>query len=48
MSKALTSLTLGKQYTQDESLEWGHLTEAEKNRHRLQRRFRTRSNQEDP
>lgn len=48
MSKALTSLTLGKQYTQDESLEWGHLTEAEKNRHRLQSRFRTRSNQEDP
>ena len=41
MSKALTALTLGKQYTQDESLDWGHLTEEEKNRHRLKKRFRS-------
>lgn len=41
MSKALTALTLDKQYTQDESLDWGHLTEDEKNRHRLKKRFRT-------
>ncbi len=48
MSKALTSLTLGKQYTQDEALNWGHLTETEKNRHRLKKRFRTPTNQNDP
>ena len=41
MSKAMTALTLEKQYTQDESLDWGHLTEHEKNRHRLQKRFRS-------
>jgi hypothetical protein len=26
MSKALTALTLGKNYVQDQSLNWGHLT----------------------
>jgi dihydropteroate synthase-like protein len=34
MAKALTALTLGKQYTQDESLDWGYLTKEEKS-HRL-------------
>ena len=35
MCKAITAMTLGKQYTQDEALDWGHLTKSEKNRHRL-------------
>ena len=35
MCKAITAITLGKQYTQDESLDWGHLTKSERNRHRL-------------
>ncbi|MEC7564383.1 MAG: DUF6513 domain-containing protein [Planctomycetota bacterium] len=34
MAKALTALTLDKQYTQDESLDWGYLTQQETN-HRL-------------
>ena len=34
MCKALTAVTLGKQYEQDESLRWGHLTVKEKH-HRL-------------
>ena len=34
MAKAQTALTLGKQYVQDEPLDWGFLTEAEP-RHRL-------------
>jgi hypothetical protein len=29
LAKAKTALTLGKQYTQDESLDWGFLTQAE-------------------
>lgn len=37
MSKALTALTLGKQFTQDEALDWGHLTKPEINRHRLKK-----------
>ena len=36
MAKALTAITLSKQYTQDESLNWGHLTVEEKS-HRLTR-----------
>ena len=40
MCKALTAITLGKEYTQDEALRWGHLTREEKNRHRLTKRFR--------
>ena len=36
MAKALTACTLGKQYEQDESLRWGHLTVNEKH-HRLDR-----------
>jgi len=35
MCKAVTAMTLSKQYTQDEALNWGHLTRTEKNRHRL-------------
>lgn len=35
LSKAVTALTLGKQYRQDEALDWGFLTVAERqNRHR--------------
>ena len=41
MAKALTALTLGKQYEQDESLRWGYLTRTEKH-HRLQRKNRHR------
>ncbi len=40
MCKAMTALTLAKQYVQDEALNWGHLTEPETNRHRLSKRFR--------
>jgi len=36
MCKALTALTLGKQYEQDESLDWGFLTR-EENLHRIRR-----------
>ena len=38
MCKALTALNLGKQYTQDEALNWGYLTQSEKDRHRLKNR----------
>jgi hypothetical protein len=37
LAKALTALTLGKEYRQDESLDWGLLT-VEEQHHRLQRR----------
>ena len=36
MAKALTAITLSKQYTQDQSLQWGYLTVEEKS-HRLAR-----------
>jgi dihydropteroate synthase len=36
LAKALTALTLGKQYQQDEALRWGHLTRPE-DHHRLKR-----------
>jgi dihydropteroate synthase-like protein len=36
MAKAATALTLGKQYRQDEALDWGFLTEAEES-HRLRK-----------
>jgi dihydropteroate synthase-like protein len=36
MAKALTALTLGKDYRQDEALNWGHLTRPEES-HRLRR-----------
>ncbi len=38
MCKALTALTLGKQYSQDEALNWGHLTRPENDRHRISKR----------
>lgn len=38
MCKAMIALQLGKQYVQDESLDWGMLTVNEKDRHRLKRR----------
>jgi hypothetical protein len=37
MCKAATALTLGKQYQQDEALDWGFLTESER-RHYLRAR----------
>lgn len=37
MCKALTAITLGKNYVQDEALDWGHLTVPETNRHRLRK-----------
>lgn len=33
LAKAVTALTLGKQYTQDEALQWGFLTIPERDRH---------------
>jgi dihydropteroate synthase len=38
LCKASISLQLGKNYIQDESLDWGHLTVPEQSRHRLSRR----------
>jgi hypothetical protein len=38
MCKAMTALQLGKQYTQDEALNWGFLTLPEEDRHRLKKR----------
>lgn len=38
MCKAMTAVQLGKQYTQDQSLDWGFLTVDEIDRHRLKRR----------
>jgi dihydropteroate synthase len=37
MCKAEIALQLSKQYVQDESLEWGHLSKPERARHRLRR-----------
>lgn len=45
MAKALTAMTLGKQYEQDEALQWGFLTRKERH-HRLSRNTR-RDNAED-
>ena len=39
MAKAHTANTLGKQYTQDEALDWGYLTQQEQH-HRLARTHR--------
>jgi hypothetical protein len=33
MAKAVTALTLGKNYTQDQSLRWGFLTRPEQSHH---------------
>ncbi|TVP93916.1 MAG: dihydropteroate synthase [Planctomycetaceae bacterium] len=37
LAKAMTALTLGKQYEQDQALRWGHLTRPEKH-HRIARK----------
>lgn len=39
MAKAMTALTLGKQYEQDQALNWGHLTRPEQH-HRIERKGR--------
>jgi dihydropteroate synthase-like protein len=41
MCKAMIANQLGKNYTQDEALSWGHLTVDEKDRHRLGRKKTT-------
>jgi dihydropteroate synthase len=45
MCKALTALQLGKQYTQDEPLDWGFLSEKSRDvgRHRLKKRKKPKS-----
>ncbi len=43
LCKAMFAVQLGKNYVQDEALNWGHLTIPETNRHRLSKRFRTAS-----
>lgn len=43
MGKAELAMQLGKRYTQDESLNWGYLTVAEPDRHRLKQRRRRSS-----
>lgn len=48
MSKALTALQLGKNYEQDQALDWGFLTESEVDRHRLQKRRRKKTEKTDP
>lgn len=40
MCKAMIANQLGKQYTQDEALNWGHLTVAERELHRLKKKKR--------
>lgn len=42
LAKATTALQLGKRYTQDQSLDWGHLT-VEEDLHRIERTSRHRS-----
>lgn len=46
MAKAAIALQLGKQYEQDQALDWGHLTVPE-DRHRVQLTSRHRSKQSD-
>ncbi|QEG23441.1 DUF6513 domain-containing protein [Mariniblastus fucicola] len=41
MCKAMIANQLGKNYTQDEALRWGHLTVEEENRHRLEKKYRS-------
>ena len=47
LCKAMLAIQLGKNYVQDEALNWGHLTVAESNRHRLSKRFRTQAGRSD-
>ncbi len=44
MCKAMTAMQLGKQYTQDEALDWGFLTQPETDRHRLKKKRTNRTN----
>jgi hypothetical protein len=44
LAKAVTALTLGKEYRQDEALDWGFLTRAEQF-HRLSRQATSRGEQ---
>lgn len=46
MSKAVTALTLSKQYRQDEALDWGYLTAKEES-HRLRRSAKARGNHDE-
>ena len=46
LAKALTALTLGKRYEQDEALQWGMLTRSEKHR-RLARKTRQNNGQSE-
>ena len=47
MCKAMLANQLGKQYTQDESLDWGLLTQPETDRHRLSKKKRSNANGEN-
>jgi len=44
LAKAALAIQLSKQYVQDEALDWGYLTEAEVQHHRLKKRNRKQSN----
>ena len=48
MCKAMTAMQLGKQYTQDEALDWGFLTQPETDRHRLKKKRHHRTNHTPP
>ena len=48
MCKAMTAMQLGKQYTQDEALDWGFLTQPETDRHRLKKRRTDRTQPPPP
>lgn len=43
LCKAMIAMQLGKNYVQDEALDWGHLTIDETNRHRLSKKYRKES-----
>lgn len=42
MCKAMQAIHLGKQYTQDDALDWGYLTRTETTRHRLKKKNKSR------
>ena len=48
MCKAMTAMQLGKQYTQDEALDWGFLTQPETDRHRLKKKRTDRTKPAQP
>jgi hypothetical protein len=47
MCKAMLAIQLGKQYTQDEALDWGFLTAPETDRHRLKKKGSANRQQEN-